>query len=116
MPTIVSFFEKAELFVTGDYHNIPLVSCAAIFPFQRQSSRSRLWGYTVCKLLEFHSPSAGVSVTAIATGYMYTCALTSDGGLWCWGDNTFGQLGIGSTVLQTYPVAVSVGSGVRDYL
>ena len=57
---------------------------------------------------------AGVSVILIASGLDFTCAVASSGRLWCWGDNTYGQLGIGSTVQQNSPMAVSfsLGSGV----
>ncbi|MEK7716296.1 MAG: hypothetical protein AAB322_00935, partial [Pseudomonadota bacterium] len=33
------------------------------------------------------------SVTAVAAGELFTCALRSDGTVWCFGDNRFGQLG-----------------------
>jgi len=36
-----------------------------------------------------------VDVTAIAAGSAHTCAI-ANGDVWCWGDNTFGQLGIGT--------------------
>jgi alpha-tubulin suppressor-like RCC1 family protein len=35
-------------------------------------------------------------VTAIAAGYYHTIALKSDGTVWAWGDNSFGQLGDGT--------------------
>ncbi len=35
---------------------------------------------------------------AIATGDVSTCALSKNGAVKCWGDNTHGELGIGSTV------------------
>ena len=55
--------------------------------------------------------SAGLSLTSIAAGYIHACAVASGGGLWCWGDNSYGQLGINSTVQQNSPVPVSLGTG-----
>jgi alpha-tubulin suppressor-like RCC1 family protein len=34
-------------------------------------------------------------VARFATGANHTCAQTPDGELWCWGDNRYGQLGLG---------------------
>jgi alpha-tubulin suppressor-like RCC1 family protein len=42
----------------------------------------------------------------VAAGTFETCALRRDGTLWCWGENSMGQLGIGSTVGQPIPVQV----------
>jgi len=49
---------------------------------------------------------AGVSWAAVAAGATHTCALAVGGSLWCWGDNTAGQLGIGSNELHTSPARV----------
>jgi 6-phosphogluconolactonase (cycloisomerase 2 family)/alpha-tubulin suppressor-like RCC1 family protein/fibronectin type 3 domain-containing protein len=57
--------------------------------------------------------ASGLSgVTAIAAGAGHTLALKSDGTVWAWGRNSYGQLGDGSTTTRTTPVKVSGLSGV----
>lgn len=44
---------------------------------------------------------------AVTTGRRHSCALLATGGVSCWGENTFGQLGINSTdTFRTAPVSV----------
>jgi alpha-tubulin suppressor-like RCC1 family protein len=43
---------------------------------------------------------------SLAVGYYHTCATRWDGTLWCWGDNTYGQLGTGTSGYAVVPTQV----------
>jgi alpha-tubulin suppressor-like RCC1 family protein len=50
-------------------------------------------------------------VLRVANGTAHVCAIKSDRSLWCWGDNTEGQLGDGSLVSSVSPVVVKDVNG-----
>ena len=50
---------------------------------------------------------AGKAITQIAAGYYHSLALASDGTVYAWGRNNYGQLGNNSTSQSNVPVAVS---------
>jgi alpha-tubulin suppressor-like RCC1 family protein len=59
------------------------------------------------------SVPSGVTFTAIAAGLDDSLALGSNGKVYAWGDNSFDELGNGSTASDsTVPVAVSLPAGV----
>lgn len=45
-------------------------------------------------------------IAALALGEFHTCALTNEGGAWCWGSNGGGQLGDGTVSSRPRPVPV----------
>lgn len=40
----------------------------------------------------------------VSAGLAFSCALTTSGTRYCWGDNEFGQLGIGDTIDRNRPI------------
>lgn len=51
---------------------------------------------------------AGETIIAISGGINHTLALTDSGRIYAWGDNSFGQLGIGNDTSHTSPVLVDM--------
>ncbi|MDO8261825.1 MAG: hypothetical protein Q7T21_01220 [Gallionella sp.] len=83
----------------------------------------KCWGYnrigqlgdnsTTNRLTPVDVTGLASGVTAITTSYNYSCALTTAGGVKCWGDNRSGQLGDNSRTQHLTPVDVTgLTSGV----
>jgi alpha-tubulin suppressor-like RCC1 family protein len=88
-----------------------------------QSGAAHCWGYngmgqlgngsTVGSTVPVGVQGLASGVIAVASGGHFACALTSAGGVKCWGDNGLGQLGNNSTNWSPIPVDVQgLSSGV----
>jgi len=53
--------------------------------------------------------SGGTNWSSVATAWHYSAAIKTDGTLWAWGANGFGQLGDGTTVSKSSPVQTVMG-------
>jgi len=56
---------------------------------------------------------AGGPRAKVSAGLWHTCAVKTDGSLWCWGSNGYGQLGDGTNTGRTTPVQI-MSSGVSS--
>ena len=64
----------------------------------------------VPSILSLANIITGVRVAALATGYNHSCALKTDGAVRCWGANSYGQIGDGTTTQRLAPTAVTGGA------
>jgi alpha-tubulin suppressor-like RCC1 family protein len=53
---------------------------------------------------------SGVNIAEVATDWYTTCARSTTGNVYCWGDNVNGSVGDGTNVPRLAPVQVLSGS------
>jgi alpha-tubulin suppressor-like RCC1 family protein len=64
-----------------------------------------------CALTPVPVPSSLI-FASITKGFDHTCATTTHGAVYCWGDNTFGQLANGTMVSTPTPTPIVLPSGI----
>ena len=55
----------------------------------------------------------GTNWSSVDTGTAHSAAIQTDGTLWCWGYNSNGQLGDGTTTDRTSPVQIGTDTWLR---
>lgn len=94
-----------------------LHTCAVL-----QSGAAMCWGDNTRGQLGINATTAQVNtpasvvttamstaVASVSAGYLHTCAVLVNGAVWCWGDNSSGQLGINSSVTKKITPTIVVG-------
>ena len=62
--------------------------------------------YATGQVVAFASGTPLTDVRSVSAGTAHTCALTNGGRVYCWGDNTYGQLGNDATSSSLQPALV----------
>jgi len=103
---VIGLTSGVKAISVGDFH-----TCAII-----DTGEVKCWGYNISGQLgdgttsNRSTPVNVVGLTnemkSITAGYGHSCALTTDGGVKCWGRNDYGQLGDGTNTNSSTPVDV----------
>lgn len=96
-------------FATGADHTCAVTTSGAVSCLGRGNNGRLGDGQSTSYSTPHAVPDLASGVAALAAGPVHTCALLVDGNVKCWGQNTYGQLGDGSTSTRSTPVAVTSG-------
>ena len=99
----------------GFYHTCAVKTDGTVWCWGDNASGQIGDGSTTPRLTPSEVSSLGGPAAEVSANNSFTCARRTDGTLWCWGGNTDGELGNGSTVPSSLPVQVnSLGSSVIE--
>jgi subtilisin-like proprotein convertase family protein len=97
----------------GDWHTCAVLDDGSAYCWGRNSVGQLGDGTTTTSSTPVAvSLPSGRTATSVSAGGYHTCAVLDDGSAYCWGDNSDGQLGDGTTTDSSTPVAVSLPSGL----
>jgi len=71
------------------------------------------YNYAVPVTLDVNQTMPFTGAATLSLSYQHTCALMTDKSLWCWGDNSEGEIGVGSTA-TTIPNPVQITTLMKN--
>lgn len=112
--TLVSGFTSGSIEVAaGQHHTCALTGSGGVKCWGRNNYGQLGDGTTVSKSAPVDVLGLTSGVVHIATSANHTCAVLGSGGVKCWGDNYYGQLGNGTQTNQSSPVdVVGLANGI----
>jgi len=109
VPTSVSGAGIYSSVAAGGAHSCALDTTGLAWCWGLGSSGQLGTGSLPAQLLVPTSVAGSTSFSAISTGAFHSCGLDDSGAAWCWGSNSLGRLGDGTTALRSAPVSVLGG-------
>ena len=105
-PVQVSGLSGGTAIAAGSGHTIVLKNDGTVWAWGNNSHGQLGNGSTTNSAIPVPVSGLSSSVLAIAAGYEYTVGLRIDNKVWAWGNNSYGQLGDGTTTDRWTPVQV----------
>ena len=111
-PTGTSYLTGVAALAAGAYHNVALKSDGTVWAwgfngYGELGNNSTANSTLPVQVMDPTGMSDLIGVAAVAAGADHSLALKSDGTVWAWGYNAYGQLGNNSTANSAIPVQVS---------
>lgn len=97
---------SGSIIAGGEQHSCALTSAGAVLCWGSNASGQLGNGTTTKSLTPVPVTGLSSGVVGITAGAAFNCALTHAGTVMCWGDNTTGDLGNGTTTDSDLPVEV----------
>ncbi|HEY3667305.1 MAG TPA: hypothetical protein VGL19_14960, partial [Polyangiaceae bacterium] len=102
-PVTINFRQNYGLAATGNF--APTVTDFSVGFYSTgvvmADGTVKVWGFV-------GQPTGLSAVAELGVGYSHACARKTDGTVWCWGDNTHGELGNGVISMTSTQTAVKV--------
>ena len=99
----------------GDNHTCAVTHTGATQCWGNNSDGQLGDGSTTSRLAPVAVSTLNNGVALVEGATRHSCALTATGGVKCWGNNSSGQLGNGTTIASLTPIAVSgLASGIAS--
>ena len=113
-PVAVQGITNAVAVAAGTRHVCALASTGGVLCWG-DNARGQLGdGTTATRTMPVNVSGLSAPAVAIAAGAAHACAILNTGAVKCWGANTYGQLGDGSTTDRLVPANVSgLGAGIQ---